>query len=412
MAANLSNEIYNPDKLSWFIDVARNMGIEIDPPDINRSGKLFTVVDGRIVYGFLGIKGIGDGPAEEILLRRKDGPYKSFIDFLERVTMHTNQARQYIVSRKVLELLIKTGVFDAFGQNRATLLANMEDAVDYAQKKKDETKFGQASLFGDTEEKTFADFVFKQVPEMGKTEQLGIERELIGFYFSGHPLDDYREAWRQKVTVNLGDPDSIQPGEYTLVGIIKSLKPFTDKSGKSMAFGSLEDYNGEIDLVFFNRTWEGCRDSIQPNSKTALKGTIDIKQGKASFKVSSLLDINKLQAAAKKNAAKNPEARANPSASGAVNGSAAPSAAAADREKQLYRELHIRLRKTAAENEKQLYPLRDYLIGNPGPAQVYIHVASEPETVIRTAAQLNTTADSSHLAVLKSYETVAEVWGA
>jgi DNA polymerase-3 subunit alpha len=424
MAANLSNEIGNPDKLPWFIDVARNMGIEIDPPDINRSDKLFTVVDGRIVYGFLGIKGIGDGPAGEILLRRKEGPYKSFTDFLERVTLHTSQAGQHIVSRKVLELLIKTGAFDKFGRNRATLLANMEAAVDYTQKKKDDTKFGQASLFGGTEEKTFPDFVFTEVPEMDRADQLGIELELIGFYFSGHPLDDYREAWRQKVTVNLGAPESIQPGEYTLVGIIKSLRPITDKSGKSMAFGSLEDYNGEIDLVFFNRTWEDCRDSIQLNGKAALKGTVDTNRGKLSFKVSSLLDINKLQAAAKRAAAKNPGAPAGAAASVTANGAAVSpgvTANAADNGKRSFRELHIRLRRTAAGNEKNLYPLRDYLIGNPGPAQVYIHVPPAgtaappdifPETVIRTAAQLNAAADSEHLAALKHCEAVAEVWGA
>ncbi|MDR0448227.1 MAG: DNA polymerase III subunit alpha, partial [Treponema sp.] len=256
MAANLSNEIHSPDKdkLSACISESRSMGLEIEPPDINHSGKLFTVVDGRIVFGFLGIKGIGSGPAGEIIEKRQEGPYKNFIDFLDRITLHSSQTNQHIVSRKVIELLIKTGAFDKFGINRPTLLANMEAAIDYSQNKKNESNFGQTSLFEDSGENTFPDYEFTQMPEMDRTEQLNIEKELIGFYFSGHPLDSFRDLWKEHVKLDLSNPDNAAPGTYTVIGIIKSIKLHKDKKGKAMAFGILEDYSGEIYLAFFGET--------------------------------------------------------------------------------------------------------------------------------------------------------------
>ncbi|MDR2552397.1 MAG: DNA polymerase III subunit alpha [Treponema sp.] len=297
MAANLSNEIHSADKdkLSECIAEGRKMGLEIDPPDINRSDKLFTVVEGRIVFGFLGIKGIGEAPADEIIQKRKDGPYRSFMDFLDRVTLQTSQAREHIVSRKVIELLIKTGAFDCFGINRATLLANMEAAADYAQNKKNETKFGQTSLFEDTGEQTFPDFTFTQMPEMDRTEQLTIEKELIGFYFSGHPLDSFKDAWERHVKLDTSNLDNVPLGNYTLIGVLKSLKAVTDKTGKAMAFGTLEDYRGEADLAFFGEVWTACRDKLRQDEIAAVTGRLDNRRGKPVLQVNAALSQSELK---------------------------------------------------------------------------------------------------------------------
>ena len=130
IAANLTNEISSTDKLPVYIAEGRSMGLAIDLLDVNRSDKVFDVVDGRIVYGLLGIKGLGEAAADEILLQRKnDGPFKSFIDFLERVDLHT-------VNKRALEVLIQTGCFDNLGINRPTLLQNAERAVAYCENKK------------------------------------------------------------------------------------------------------------------------------------------------------------------------------------------------------------------------------------------------------------------------------------
>jgi DNA polymerase-3 subunit alpha len=189
MAATMTNAVSSVNKISRYIDEARKMGIAIDPPNINRSDQLFTVAEGRIVYGFLGIKGLGNVPAEEITNCRKDGPYKSFMDFLVRV----------YIQKQVIELLILTGAFDGFEQSREVLLGNLKRAIDYAQNIKDNKEFGQPSLLSETGEKEYADFEFKPFGNSSRENWLRIEKEHLGCYFSEYPktigIDpDYTEA--------------------------------------------------------------------------------------------------------------------------------------------------------------------------------------------------------------------------
>ena len=295
MAANLTNEIYSADKdkLSECIGEARKMGIAIDPPDINRSDKLFTVVEGRITYGLLGIKGLGDGPADEIVRGRAEGPYRDFMDFLNRVDIKA-------VGKSVIERLIQTGAFDRLGIERETLLGNFERAADYVQKIKDEKKFGQGSLFGDTGEKEYPDFEFEKFPAQSRADKLKTEKDLIGFYFSGHPMDEYRELWGKLVKADLGRPEALVSGSQILVGLIKSVKVITTSKGDKMAFSALEDYNGEIELTFFTGAWEKCRNKIENDKIAILKGKIDYQadKDKRSFIVDECLEVNEAERAA------------------------------------------------------------------------------------------------------------------
>jgi DNA polymerase-3 subunit alpha len=228
--------------------------------------------------------------------------------------------------------------------------------------------------------------------------RLKIKSELRDYCASGHPLDDYAEAWEQFVRLDLSKPEQAAEGEYTLIGILTSLRPITTKSGKDMAFASLSDFRGEIDLVFFARAWEFNRDRIEENRCIAVKGKLDKSREKPSFQVSSVLETAKLKRkAAKTGGEAEPE--------GAEPSPAAPPAAS-------YREVHIRLRETAAEQDENLYPLRDYLLDNPGPCAVFIHVpGSGGETVIRTATQLSAAGDASRLDALTRCSAVAQVWG-
>ena len=295
MAASLSNEIHSADKdkLSQCISEARKMGLAIDPPDINHSQKLFNVVDGRVIYGLLGIKGLGDAPADEIVNCCREGPYKDLMDFLNRVDIKT-------VGKSVIEKLIQTGAFDKLDSRRETLLSNLERAVDYVQSIKDEKKYGQASLFGGTGEKEYPDFEFENFPETGRQEKLKIEKELIGFYFSGHPMDEYREFWKKAVKADLGRPDTWVTGGQILMGLIKNIKTIDTNKGK-MAFASLEDYNGEIELTFFSSVWEKVQDKIENGKVAILKGKIDYQadKDKYSFLVEESIDVAELERAAK-----------------------------------------------------------------------------------------------------------------
>jgi DNA polymerase-3 subunit alpha len=278
MAANLTNEINSADKdkLSKCIDEARRMGIEVDPPDVNRSDKLFTVVDGRIVFGFLGIKGLGDAPADEIVRCRKDGAYKSFTDFLDRVDIKA-------AGKKVIELLVQTGAFDSFGITRETLMGNLERAVECAQKNKEDRLLGQTSLFEDSSGSVMPDFKYEEFPPSSRADRLNLEKQLIGFYFSGHPMDEYREIWQKVVKVNLGQIENLKTGNCVLVGIIKSVKTITTSKGGKMTFAVLADYNGEIDVTFFSGAWKRCQSLVEQDKVAILQGKIDYQKDKDKY---------------------------------------------------------------------------------------------------------------------------------
>jgi DNA polymerase-3 subunit alpha len=278
MAANLSNDIHSADKnkLSLCIDEARRMGVTVDPPDVNRSDKLFTVADGRIVYGLLGIKGLGEAPAQEIVNARKNSPYTGFIDFLEKIDIK-------IVGKKVIEYLVNTGAFDNFGITRETLAGNLERAVEYAQKKKEDMMTGQAGLFDDISSDDFPDFQYGEFPQMSRVDRLNLEKQLIGFYFSGHPMDEYRDLWQSIVKMNLADTRTLKPGDCVLIGIIKNIRTFTNSRGGKMTYSCLADYNGEIDCVFFPDAWQRCQNTVENDKVAVLQGKIDYQKDKDKY---------------------------------------------------------------------------------------------------------------------------------
>jgi DNA polymerase-3 subunit alpha len=278
MAANLSNDIHSADKnkLSQCIDEARRMGITIDPPDVNRSDKLFAVADGHIIYGLLGIKGLGEAPAQEIVRARKDSPYTGFIDFLEKIDIKT-------VGKKVIEYLVNTGAFDNFGVTRETLAGNLERAAEYAQKKKEDIMSGQAGLFDDIPSGDFPDFQYEEFPQMSRVDRLNLEKQLIGFYFSGHPMDEYRDLWRRSVKVNLADTNTLIPGNCVLIGIINGIKTFINGRGNKMTYAVLADYNGGIDCVFFSDAWQRCQHTVENDKVAVLQGKIDYQKDKDKY---------------------------------------------------------------------------------------------------------------------------------
>jgi len=372
MAACLTNEIYsaNKNRLSQCIDEARKMGIEVDPPNVNYSDSLFTVVDGKIVYGLLGIKGLGESSAAEIVRGRKDGPYKSFLDFLDRVDIKA-------VGKKAIELLIQTGAFDSFPVSRETLAGNLEKAVEYALKKKEDKMMGQSSLFDDSQDDSASDFKFDVFPAKSREDKLNLEKQLIGFYFSGHPMDDYKEIWQKTVKIDLGQTDTYKTGSCILVGIIKNIKQITTSKNGKMAFASLADYNGEIDVIFFPNAWEKYQNEIVPEKIVILKGKIDYQKDKDkySFIADSIID--------KQNADDEIPAE----------------------------EIHIKLKTDAVDCDENLYPLRDYLAENTGSCSAFIHVpVQNGEKTIRIFSGINFSGNANVINELKNNKCVAEVW--
>ncbi|WP_041610622.1 DNA polymerase III subunit alpha [Treponema brennaborense] len=372
IAANLTNEITSTDKLPEYITEGRSMGLEIDPPDINRSDKVFDVVDGRIVFGLLGIKGLGEAAADAIIAERKaNGPYTDFMNFLDRVNTHD-------VNKKAIEVLIKTGAFDKLDKNRATLTANMERAIDYAESKKSAGRFGQVSLFEDSGVQEFADFKYEEQPEIPVMEMLNMEKELIGCYVSGHPLDKYRETIKNAATVTSATMGRAQEGkQYQIIGLLKNIRTITTKKGAQMAFAQLEDLNGSFDLTFFPKTWEQIKATGRVAEETvqAFAGKVDKSRDPdaPSFLVDELLDPAALQV-------------------------------------KTARELHVKL-SSFFTKEQQLYPLRDFLFGTTGTCCVYFHMETDnKDYIVKSNAQMTVPGTDSFISELESQPLVDSVW--
>jgi len=373
MAANLTNEINSPDKLATYITETKSMGIDILPPDINLSESHFSVSDEKVVYGLVGIKNVGKSAVEEILrARTEEGAYTSFLDFLYKVDLHK-------VNRKVIETLIQCGAFDRFNVSRATLTYNLETALSYMQNKKEQEKFGQVSLFeGDTEESSQQGFQFDEQPQWSIQDKLTYEKNLLGFYVSGHPLDVYKQVWKRAISIDLSKPEQFLPGtRYALLGIISSIRTIYTKKGRPMAFLQLEDYNGLIEMVLFPDQWEPLRESIEVDSIIACYGKIDLSRGEPKFLVDQIMEPDKL---------KEIETR----------------------------EVHIRLERNTC-SEEALYNLRSVLFDHKGSCPLFLHLNDangRRETVIKASSQITITSSREVLNELKQYPTIEDIWTA
>lgn len=292
MAANLTNEMNNPDKFAQYLTETKNMGLEITPPSINRSDKNFTVVQGKIVYGLKGIKHVGEAAVDSILKERSDhGPYNNFIDFLLR-----NESRA--LNSKLLESLIQSGAFDDLEDNRPTLMANMEVAVKYAQKRREDEAFGQASLFDAEEEAAMVTFEMEIHSDSTLLEKLEIEKALLGFYVSGHPMDMYRDVWKRTVTVDIGQQERLPLGRVVnLVAMVTNLREITTKkgAGEKMGFLQLTDFNGSIDAVAFPDVWKDNEELVQVDGIYGFKGKFEMRQEKISFLIGAIVKPETLE---------------------------------------------------------------------------------------------------------------------
>ena len=366
MAANLTNEINDTKKFAEYMAETRDMGIEILPPSVNLSDKYFGVVDGKIVYGLIGIKNVGAAAVDEVItVRGEGGPFSSFIDFLDRVDMRT-------VNRKVIETFIQTGVFDELQENRATLMTNLDVALEYAAKNKENRAFGQTSLFGDSPEEELEMLQLEEVPDWPNEERLAYEKENLGFYFSGHPLDAWRSVWKQTVTLNLAVLDQASENRpYSVLGILSGVRTILTKKGTNMAFATLEDFNGSVDLVFFAEAYEEYRDSLVDDAIVGVVGKIDRRRGRPQLVVDEIRPPDGLD------------------------------------EKE-GKEVHIRI---DPGEEEELYQFRAFLFEQSGGCHVYLHLgANGTEQVVRASSQLTVSSRREILDEISKWPQVSEVW--
>ncbi len=275
MAALMTTDMGNQDKIVGYFTECRDLGIKVLGPDINESGKNFTVVDRAIRFGMAAIKNVGEGAVESVLaIRAENSPFKSFYDFCRRVDLHK-------VNKRMLEGLIKTGAFDSTGAKRAQLMAVMDQAVEDGAAAQRERDLGQTSIFGDElngpdTSATLAAPPLPAIAEWDQAQRLKYERELTGFYITAHPLARYEATLNALSTATtIGLSDLSDGKEVKICGIIASVKSMITKKGDRMAYLNVEDLHGTVEVIAFPDLYKTAGDLIAPERLVRITGTID-----------------------------------------------------------------------------------------------------------------------------------------
>jgi DNA polymerase-3 subunit alpha len=272
MAATLTASAGATEKVALYVADARSMGVPVLAPEINTSGWDFEIedMDGKphIRFGFGAVKNAGQGAVELITKERKaNGRFRDLNDFARRVDLRA-------VGKRALECIIKVGAMDNFG-NRAALLASLDRIVSISNNHFRAAEAGQMSLFGESTG-VVEEIALPDVNNVDKREMLGWERELIGLYISDHPLTPYQQTFRQIVSYFSGQLNEAQHEEKVRVaGLVTNVRPYTTKTNKPMGFVTLEDIQGNFDLVLFPRTWNQYREQMTVGQIVIVEGKVD-----------------------------------------------------------------------------------------------------------------------------------------
>lgn len=346
MAALLTNEMQNTDKVVVYIRECEEMGIPIFPPDVNRSFAHFEVEGEGIRFGLAAVKNVGESAIASIVhAREKEGEFRSLFDFCQRVDLR-------LVNRRVIESLVKCGAFDSLKFHRSQLVKMINQALDFAQSQQKDMKRGQKSLFdmegyvGDLEK-------VPDIPEWPEGKRLSYEKETLGFYITGHPLARFERLIREFSTTSTNTLSQITNGEEVgLGGIIHSAKrTFTKKEGRRMAVIVLEDLGGSVEVLVYPDTYERVASFIRKDAPVFVRGRADFREEKPRIVAQNIIPLPQVREA-------------------------------------LAREVHIHLNPMKTE-DNCLKELRKVLGEFPGQCQVFIHLETpDQETVIRVGYSL------------------------
>jgi DNA polymerase-3 subunit alpha len=289
MAAMLNSFLGNLDKVPGYIEECKRLSIQILKPDINKSYTRFTVDKNQIRFGLGSIKNVGTAAVDEIVEERtKHGEFKDFSDFCERI-------KETTVNKKCIESLIKAGAFDELGQTRKTFMASYENIIDTISN--DKKGFdGQVSMFdlGGETQKEEIKYNYIIEPEYDEKEKLSMEKEMLGIYISGHPLEKMRAQIEAKTTINslklreLSEPSEIEEDEKVTeyqdgqnviyAGIVTSVKKKYTKNNTIMAFVTIEDLYGTTEFIVFDSCYRQCSDILVNDNIVEVEGRLSIRE--------------------------------------------------------------------------------------------------------------------------------------
>ena len=272
LAATLSAEIGSTDGIVKVIGDCVEMGIPVLPPDINESRQKFAAVGPAIRFGLAAVKGVGDAAAEAILEERRKGPFLSFTDFALRLDSH-------LVNKRTLDALIGAGAFDSLGKNRATLAAASERVFARAARAREEQEIGQSTLFGGSAEEPLpAGEDFPDLPEWSLEERLKGEKDVLGFYVTGHPLTRFAEAIERFADVRVSELASQTDKTVRVGGVLVGLKKQKIKKGlnegKTMLKAVLEDMTGSVPVAIFASLYEKVETWVRPDLPVLITATV------------------------------------------------------------------------------------------------------------------------------------------
>ncbi len=280
MAALLTANSGDQDKVQKYLANCLSMGIRVEPPDVNRSEVDFTPAQGKILFGLSAVKNLGEGAIECVLQARQEGgEFKCLADLCERVNLHA-------VNRRALEALIHCGAFDRLQPNRQQLIKDLPLVIDWAQSRAKDRETGQGNIFdllgGMTSTPESASRTFESAPkapateDFSRPEKLRLEKELLGFYVSDHPLKSVRQAAQILTPINLNQMgDQKQKANISAVVMLTSVKQVTTKNGDRMAILQIEDLTGQVEAVVFPKIYTTVGELLVADTPLIIWGKVD-----------------------------------------------------------------------------------------------------------------------------------------
>ena len=281
MAALLTSVSGSTDDVVKYINECREMGIAVEPPDVNVSDAYFTPHGEAIRFGLAAVKNVGHNAIESIVTARKEArEFKSIFEFCEKVDLH-------LLNKRVMESLIKSGAMDRLGR-RAQLMAVIDSAMEHAQKTQKDAALGQHGLFGvfQQDDATQAEKPLPNIPDWDEHQRLGHEKEILGFFITGHPLEKYREKlldFNALSTTEVAElKSSTGRDEVSIGGILKNIRVAKSKKGDLYAQGQLEDMNGSVEILCFADAYKRLADKLKLTVPVLAKGGVRVEDGSNS----------------------------------------------------------------------------------------------------------------------------------
>ncbi|UCD71412.1 MAG: DNA polymerase III subunit alpha [Syntrophobacterales bacterium] len=352
MAALLTCEMENTDKIVKYIGECQDMGIEILPPDVNESYRDFTVIGNKIRFGLAAVKNVGSGAVDSIISEReKNGPFKDIFDFCQRADLRK-------VNKRVLESLIKCGAFDFAGNHRSQMMAALNEAIEMAQLRQREKVSKQVSLFSSYKRggasKSGGHHQLPDIEEWHENQLLSFEKETLGFYITSHPLARYEEDIKRFTSEDTGSVGQFETGrEVKICGVVSAFKEITTRKGERMAFATLEDLKGIIEVILFPDVFHASLSYLKGDDPILVKGILDMGEDSPKIKANEVLPLSKIK------------------------------------ERSISR-VHIRLT-TPGLTRELLERLKSILLGRRGRCRVFLHIVipNRSETVISLPDKIN-----------------------